>query len=60
MASKKSTKELFTMTEGGAIAGTKGKLFSGKVGGFDIGQVVAPNKTDGRKKLLAIARKLLK
>ena len=62
MASKKkSSKELFTMAEGGPIAGTtKNRLYSGKVGGFDLGTVVAANKTAGRKKLLTIARGLLK
>ena len=62
MAAKKkgSTKELFTVKEGGALAAGKGRLYTGYVGGFEIGTVVAPNKTAGRKKLLTIARGLLK
>ena len=63
MATKKTstTKELFKMTEGGPIAGNgKSRMYTGKVGGFEIGTVVAPNKSAGRKKLLSIARGLLK
>jgi len=62
MATKKSTatKTLFRMTEKGATADKKGKLYEGHVGGFALGAVVAPNKTAARKKLLGIARKLLK
>lgn len=60
MATKKSSKELFTMTEGGPIAGTKTRMYTGKIGGFDLGTVVANTKAAGKKKLLTIARGLLK
>jgi len=54
------TKTLFRMEDKGVTADKKGSLYHGYVGGFALGAVVAPNKTAGRKKLLAIARKLLK
>lgn len=63
MAAKKktsSTRTLFRMEDKGATADKKGNLYHGYVGGFSLGAVVAPNKTAGKKKLLAIARKLLK
>lgn len=58
MATKK--KELFTMKELGTTADKKTSMYNGCVGGFDIGTVVAPNKSAAKKKLLAIARRLLK
>lgn len=54
------TRTLFRLTEKGETADKKGRLYEGHVGGFNIGSVVAKNKTAGRKKLLSIARKLLK
>ena len=62
MATKKSSggRTLFRMEDKGATADKKGSLYHGYVGGFALGAVVAANKAAGRKKLLAIARKLLK
>ena len=51
---------LFHMKEHGRTADGKHGLYAGQVGGKDIGTVVAKNATDGRKKLLRIARQLLK
>ncbi len=59
-AKKKSTKALFCMEDKGPTADKKGHLYHGYVGGHALGAVVAANKTAGKKKLLAIARKLLK
>ena len=59
MANKKS-KDLFRMEEKGKTADNKGCIYDGFVGGHKLGSVVAANKTAGKKKLMAIARKLLK
>lgn len=56
---KKKSSVLFRMEDKGASADKRGNLYTGYVGGFELGAVMAPNKTAGRKKLLAIARKLL-
>ena len=48
------------MEDKGATADRKGFLFHGYIGGYALGAVVAANKTAGKKKLLSIARKLLK
>ena len=56
----KTTKTLFRMKEGAKTADGKGRLFTGYCGGFEIGVVVAKTKTDGKKKLLRIARCALK
>lgn len=66
--SKKKTKKkgnpkpdpLFTMTDDGATADGKGKMYCGWVGKHKIGTVVAPNATTARKRLLVIARRMLK
>lgn len=58
MASKK--KDLFRMEEKGKTADNKGCIYEGYVGGHKLGTVVAANKTAGKKKLLSIARRLLK
>jgi len=55
-----SKKSLFRVTEKGQTADNKGRIYEGHVGSHNIGQVVAKNMTAGRKKLLTIARKLLK
>lgn len=36
------------------------RIYSAKVGGQDIGKVIAPNMTGAKKKFLSIARALLK
>lgn len=59
-ADKKKTRTLFRMEDKGPMADRKGTLYKGFVGGYDLGTVVAPNKTAAKKKLLAIARKALK
>ena len=61
MAAKpKEVKELFRIEPMGGSADGKGSLYCGYVGGYKLGCVMAPNKTDARKKLMSIARKLLK
>ena len=59
-AKKKKGRELFRMEDKGPTADRKSHLYCGYVGGHDIGCVVAANKTAARKKLLNIARQLLK
>ena len=65
MAAKKKKKKasagpLLKVKEEGAIAGGKNRMYSGSIGSYEIGTVVAANKTAGKKKLLTLARKLLK
>ena len=60
-AKKKSGGALFKMKDEGKVAGSKSqRLYSGSVGNHQLGTVVAGNKTLGRKKLMSLARKLLK
>ncbi len=62
MADKKPKGPLLQVKEENQLSGTKKTqhVYSGKVGNVPIGNVVAENKTKARKKLLTIARKLLK
>lgn len=60
MTFKKKHVELFRMEERGRTADGKHRMYAGIVGGKDIGNVVAKNATDGRKKLKRIVRALLK
>ena len=53
-------KQFFRMEEKGSTADKKGSIYNGFIGNYDLGAVVAPNKTTARKRLLAIARKMCK
>jgi len=57
---KKKTSELFTLEEKGPAADGNGKLYCGWVGGHEIGCVISANKSAARKKLIGIARRMLK
>ena len=59
-AKPKKEKHLFRMEEKGPTADKNGSLYIGHVGNYELGAVVAPNKAAAKKKLLAIARKMLK
>ena len=49
---KPKKKELLTVESTGGSADGNGNIYCGKVGGYNLGSVVAPNKTAARKKLL--------
>ena len=57
---KEPRKELLTVKANGGTADGRGNIYTGHLGGHNIGSVVAKNQTEARKKLLTCARKLLK
>ena len=57
---KKEKKSLFRMKLISESFDRKVRLYEGHVGGHSVGIVSAPTQTAAKKKLLTLARKLLK
>lgn len=60
MADKKTTKKLFEIKELARTSDGKSAIYCGYLGKVAIGEVSAKNATLARKKLAAMARKLIK
>ena len=56
---KKKSRSLFTMKDVGPAVG-KGRVYTGFVGGHEIGSCVSATASAARKKLLAAARRELR